>query len=183
MKKIFYILHESLPAPACRTGRGRQGFTIFFAMLVGSLSLAIGLAIYDLTIRELDLSATATQSQYAIYAADAGVECALYWDSKCSLANCRSGSVFATSTDFIAPGSGVMCNGQDISTAWSVNRAGGVYATTTFSFNFLPQANCATVEVVKSYAIPTLTTIISHGFNTCTSGAPLRLERTFRVGY
>ena len=59
-----------------------KGFTIFFAMLVGALALSIGLAIYDLTVRELDLSATATQSQYAIYAADSGAECALYWDNK-----------------------------------------------------------------------------------------------------
>ncbi len=51
-------------------------------MLVASLSLAIGLAIYDLTVRELDLSSLATQSQYAVFASDTGAECGLYWDAK-----------------------------------------------------------------------------------------------------
>ena len=68
-------------------------------MLVGSLALAVGLAIYDLTIRELDLSAVATQSQYAVYAADTGAECALYWDTKCPLGSCVVNSTFATSSN------------------------------------------------------------------------------------
>src|SRR3989339_699999 len=59
-----------------------RGFTIFFATLVASLALAIGLGIYDVVVRQLSLSTTVSQSQYAIYAADSGAECALYWDSK-----------------------------------------------------------------------------------------------------
>ncbi|HVY72678.1 MAG TPA: hypothetical protein VG984_01315 [Candidatus Paceibacterota bacterium] len=59
-----------------------KGFTIFFATLVASLALAIGLAIYDITVRQLSLSTTVVQSHYAIFAADSGVECALYWDAK-----------------------------------------------------------------------------------------------------
>ena len=72
-------------------------------MLAGGLALSIGIAIYDLTIRELDLSATATQSQYAIYAADTGVECALYWD----IQNPTGSSAFKLST-----GSQISCNNQ-----------------------------------------------------------------------
>src|SRR3990167_2937388 len=95
----------------------KKGFTIFFAMLVGSLALAVGVAIYDLTARELDLSQTATQSQYAIYAADTGAECALYWDFKCTtLGPCASAanSAFSTSSQSVTPLSGVVCNGQDV---------------------------------------------------------------------
>ena len=55
----------------------KRGYTVFFAALVASLALAVGLAVYDLTVREVDLSLTATQSQYAVYAADGGAECAL----------------------------------------------------------------------------------------------------------
>ncbi|MBP9711044.1 MAG: hypothetical protein KBD50_02165 [Candidatus Pacebacteria bacterium] len=62
----------------------KRGFTVFFAVLVGSLALAIGLSIYELLIRELELAQVATQSQFSIYAADAGAECALYWDNKCT---------------------------------------------------------------------------------------------------
>src|SRR3989344_158753 len=82
-----------------------RGFTIFFAVLVGSLALAIGLSIYELLIRELALSQIATQSQYAIYAADAGAECALYWDGRYNGTN----SAFATSTDTANIASGITC--------------------------------------------------------------------------
>ena len=81
----------------------KNGFTVFFAVLVSSLALAVGLAIYDLLQRELALSQVATQSQYAIYAADTGAECALYWDQKYldgsgNKLNGGAGSVFSTST-------------------------------------------------------------------------------------
>lgn len=160
-----------------------RGFTIFFAMLVGSLSLAIGLAIYDLTIRELDLSSTATQSQYAIYAADTGAECALYWDFKCSLGECQAGSAFATSSASDIPASGVECNGIDIAGApWSVDGT-PTSAETTFSISFAPaQPYCATVTVAKS-GDPVKTVITSRGYNTCASGSATRLERVLKVTY
>lgn len=92
-------------------------------MLAASLALAIGLAIYDLTAREIDLSSSATQSQYAIYAADTGAECALYWDAKYTSSgnnnNGGSNSAFSTSSaDTLAPATGasISCNGQDVST-------------------------------------------------------------------
>ena len=108
-----------------------RGFTIFFAVLVASLSLAIGLAIYELLVRELDLSQTARESQYAIYAADTGAECALYWDNKAPLLNGAT-SVFATSSDAgnsNPPANGVLCNGQDIAAA-------AVAASTTIKARF-----------------------------------------------
>jgi hypothetical protein len=156
----------------------KNGFTIFFAMLVGSLALAVGAAIYDLTVRELDLSQSATQSQYAIYAADTGAECGLYWDNKASSLN-GSPSVFGTSTtagNAAPPTSGVNCNGQDVAalgtppvngytsppqntdptvnnrwTAWDTSLKGATYATTTFYVDIPapPQSYCAKVSVGK----------------------------------
>lgn len=103
------------------TTRHPRGFTIFFAVLVGSLALAIGLSIYELLVRELELSQVATQSQFAIYAADTGAECALYWDTLCtgpgcicidrSGGSCVRGTAFATSTEALNtnPTAGVTC--------------------------------------------------------------------------
>ncbi len=166
-----------------------RGFTIFFAMLVGGLALSIGIAIYDLTVRELDLSGTATQSQYAIYAADTGAECALYWDLKCTLADCTSrgaaNSAFATSSQSVIPPSGVTCNGVDIRAApWTVDSI-LTAATTTFTVTFLPQAYCASVTVAKTN-IPTKTVITSKGYNTAcppTVAGSTRLERVLQVSY
>lgn len=98
-----------------------RGFTVFFAVLVGSLALSIGLSVYEILVRELELSQVATQSQFAIYAADAGAECALYWDTLCTQAGClcadgnvgacTRGSAFATSSEVSSrnPVSGITC--------------------------------------------------------------------------
>lgn len=167
-----------------------KGFTLFFAMLVGSLALAVGLAIFDLTLRELQLSSVATQSQYAIYAADTGAECALYWDAQCPLGSCVAGSAFATSSNtnggtFPPPaGSGVLCNAQDITSVWTTATPVAptpTAATTTFTITLSPQIYCAIVTVAKS-GNPSQTTIISHGYNTCAPG-PLQLERVLQVNY
>lgn len=181
----------------------KNGFTIFFAMLVGSLALAVGFAIYDLTVREIDLSAAATQSQYAIYAADTGVECALYWDAKAPALN-GSPSIFATSTGTgnASPSSaGTTCNNQNIITAgtqpspivappagWTgwVVAGNGTSATTTFTVSFLQtgQPYCAKVEVGKVLQSNVLyTTVVSRGYNNCNTTGPARLERSLRVSY
>ncbi len=162
---------------------------MFFALLVASLSLAIGLAIYDITIRELQLSEAATQSQYAVYAADTGAECALYWDNK-YVGNFGSNSAFSTSTaDTAIPTSGIVCAGQDIAataraatpSTWPLT-SDATSATTTFSIaGATAAAPCAVVYVYKS-GNPTNTKVVSHGYNTCTAG-PLQLERVFQVTY
>lgn len=161
-----------------------RGFTIFFAVLVTSLALAIGLSIYDITVRELDLSATVNQSQYAIYAADSGAECALYWDTHCAASGCSAGSAFPTSTDSTLPaqGSGLLCNGQDIVAApWTVQQTASA-ATTTITVTFSPQTYCAIVTIAKS-GTPSHTAITSHGYNTCAQGGVTRVERALQVNY
>lgn len=189
----------SMKTPSAKRQASNRGFTIFFALLVGGLALAVGIAIYDLAVRELDLSSTATQSQYAIYAADTGAECALYWDFKCLLGACPAGSAFATSSEAIRPVSQIVCNGQDVAAAgtppspfappptgwsvWSVAAPnGGTAATTTFTMSFYPQPYCATVTVAK-YGSPTKTTVTSRGYNTCTTGGVARLERALQISY
>lgn len=190
-----------------------KGFTIFFAMLVGSLALAVGLAIYDLTVREIDLSAAASQSQYAIYAADTGVECALYWDSKYAPPVGGSPSTFGTSSASTW-GTGGNCNGTNIAVSgppaidlsryaaandplsncldsahWCMAKAAAA-ATTTFSVNIpnndaiRPQTYCAVVQVGKATIAGVLHTIvISRGYNNCNLSGAARLERTLRVTY
>ncbi len=166
-----------------------RGFTIFFAVLVTSLALAIGLSIYDLTVRELQLSGVANQSQYAIYAADTGAECALYWDTHCNASSCVAGSAFATSTFAGATANSALnCIGADITntsapTSWSITQNVGTQsATTTFTVSFSPQPYCATVTVAK-VGNPAQTTIVSHGYNTCAAGGVTRLERALQVSY
>ena len=177
---------------------GRRGFTIFFAALISALALAVGIAIFDLTIRELNLSQTATQSQYAIYAADAGAECVLYWDYKCPLSGgpaycARSqGSAFATSSagTGVPQDSTLNCNQTDITSAASLWSTAGPpvpnanAATTTFTLSFAAQGKpyCAKLTVEK-WGNPSQTRITSRGYNTCTAGSPLIVERSLQLSY
>jgi hypothetical protein len=57
-----------------------RGFALLFAVLITSIMLAVGLAIFNITVKEIILSGEARESSAAFYAADSGVECALYWD-------------------------------------------------------------------------------------------------------
>ena len=176
--------------------KNSKGFTIFFATLVASLALAIGLAIYDITVRQLDLSTTVIQSEYAIYAADSGAECALYWDAKYN----TSGSAFATSSASVPPMSGIVCGSYDVAaagtppspfqseptgwSAWTV-ASNASAATTTFTLTFPSYTYCATVQVAKvvNGNGSVSTTIFSHGYNICSTGAQNQLERELRVSY
>jgi hypothetical protein len=174
----------------------KTGFTIFFATLVAGLALAIGLAIYDVVTRQLSLATTVSQSQYAIYAADSGAECALYWDSKYN----GSGSVFPTSTASVPATSGIVCGSYDVAangtppasfgpqptgwTTWTVDAIANA-ATTTFTLTFPSYAYCAKVEVGKvlNSSGTISTNIFSHGYNTCVPNTPGQLEREFKVNY
>ena len=172
--------------------KSTKGFTIFFAALVGSLALAVGIAIYDLLVREIALSQIASQSQYAVYAADTGAECALYWDFHYTDSD---QSAFATSSDYVSGGTGaggnVLCNGQNIfagalpiSIAAAVSDVTSNSAKTTFyvSMGTDPTDPYAMVEVSKN-GNPSQTTIISHGYNRYDAKGVVKVERTWRVSY
>lgn len=70
-----------LPPPA----RYSRGFALFVAIVFMSVMLSFGLALGSLGYKQLVLASGATQSQYAFYAADAGLECALYADQQLNL--------------------------------------------------------------------------------------------------
>ena len=168
-----------------------RGFTILFASLVSSLLLAVGLVIFDITYKQSVFSQVVRDSNFAIYAADTGLECALYWDLRYTgPANFGSGSVFATSSISTPPQSGVICNAQDIAAAgvaantWPQSTS-ATAATTTFTISFAPQPFCAVVAVGKSAGIggAVNTTVLAAGFNTCASGALNRIERALQANY
>lgn len=58
----------------------QKGFTLLFAVITSSLMLAVGLAIANIAFKGITLSSGANASQRAFYAANTGLECALFWD-------------------------------------------------------------------------------------------------------
>ena len=57
-----------------------KGFTLLFAILVSILVLAVGSSMITIALKQVILSGTGRESQYAFYAANTGAECAIYWD-------------------------------------------------------------------------------------------------------
>jgi len=156
-----------------RKYKNNRGFTLLFATLLSSLLLAIATGIFNIVFKELLLTSSVKESQFAFYSADGATECALFWDLR--------GRVFATSSASASTPAGTTCNGQDItiSNQWNVV-ADSNSAVTTFDLTFPPDAYCATVKVSKN---GNDTTIESRGYNTCDTSNPRRVERGLKVEY
>lgn len=150
-----------------------RGFTLLIAVVLTSVLLSVGLALLDISLKQVTLSSTARQSQYAFYAADSAMECALYWDQQMN--------VFVY--DF--PGSqgntalNVKCGGLDVSN-YSVSQSGGI-RTTKYSVPCAGGGLNAWVEVHKNQS--GVTNIYTNGYNVCSETDPRRIERGLKVFY
>ena len=58
----------------------QQAFVILYAVLLVSIVLIISLSLFNIVYRQLILSATIRDSQYAFFAADSALDCVKYWD-------------------------------------------------------------------------------------------------------
>ncbi|MCW9054434.1 MAG: pilus assembly PilX N-terminal domain-containing protein [Candidatus Pacebacteria bacterium] len=151
---------------SCRdTTRDQDGFTLLLAVLIAGILLAIGLAIFNITIKGLLLSSSGRDSQFAFYAADTGAECALYWDQK--------QDSFATSST-----ASISCNRA------SIVDVGGLGYDVPSIFQFEVDGFCTIVSVTKKETHPR-TKIESKGYNTSCGNTenPRRIERAIRVTY
>ena len=70
----------------------KRGFALLISIIFMSVMLSFGLALGALGYKQEVLASSAIESQYAFYAADAGLECALYADQQQNLFDYRSHS-------------------------------------------------------------------------------------------
>ena len=151
--------------------RDQRGFTLLVSIVVMGTILLVATGIVNLAVRQALISASGRESQLAFYAADSGIECALYWDVQ----NPSGISAFATSTS-----SSITCNGI----LATVGGGGNSNPTSIFSFTLTPDPYCVTAAVTKVYFGSVLrTTIESKGYNTCDLSNPRRVERAVRTTY
>jgi Tfp pilus assembly protein PilX len=144
----------------------QKGFVILFTILISVIILMIGLGIFSIATRETVLSGTAREAQFAFYAADAGVECALYAE---------------TLDVFNSSGNG----GQFPCGAISVTAVG----PNTFTFDVLIDTvnkTCAHVTVIDG---GNSRRVVSQGYNICDALGkpaktnPLLVERDLDTTY
>lgn len=137
-----------------------SGFTLLLALIVANTVLVIGLGVYSIIVREIELSGLGRESQMAFYAADSGTECVLYWDIK-------KGPISTTTPKTIE------CLGQSVSVGGSL--------ISSFKLNFNNGA-CARITVDKTNS--SVTTVDSLGYNfDCDSSLPRKVERGIRIAY
>lgn len=180
----------------------QKGFTLLFALLVSTLVISIGATIISISLRQTILSGTSRESNYAFYAANTALECAIYWD-KTGVAG-DSGFVFPVPNieNAIAEKSDIFCAGINITSGedddddlvtepWSQNNSTG---ETTFYIEvkdlfeitqngqtvFSNDPYCAQATVTKSNPDSNgvvTTRIEARGYNTCDVNNPRRVER------
>lgn len=60
--------------------KNEKGFVALFTVLIVSVILAMAIGIASISLKEIVLSSSASEGSKAFYAADSGIECALYYD-------------------------------------------------------------------------------------------------------
>jgi len=177
-----------------------RGVTLFIAIVIMSILLFISFAAVNIALKSTLFASSGRDSQYAFYAADAGIECAIYWDSKPI-----TGSAFATSTSGGA-GSPISCAGSSLFNGLAISGTttttliggidntliGGTNVNPTSAFGFVMNKGlvenqvpyCAIVTVTKYYVGTRLWTYInSRGYNTCDTSNLRRVERGVEARY
>jgi len=161
-------------------GTRRRGFTLLLAALIASIALALGTSIFEIAQKQVQLSSTGRDSQFAFYVADTAAECALYWDSRYNF--------FSTST----PTTAATCDNQTLSVT---GRASSYVPTSTMIFQLAlftdttPGGYCADVAVQKGVDGSTgavRTIIDANGYNVpCAQIATSRtaLQRSVELQY
>lgn len=146
----------------------QKGFTLLLAVLISGIVLSIGLAIFNLTFKELRLSSAGRESQFAFYAADSGIECGLYHDQR--------NNAFSTTS----PASSITCNNSSLTVTSSVPIPGTYVRTFTLILDEATNRYCSNVSVTKTDGD---TTIESRGTNTCNITDNRRVERAIKVTF
>jgi len=157
----------------CQLRQHRQGFTLLIAILVIGIVLAIGLSILNITLKEFILSGIARESAIALGAADAGMECALYWDRS------SDGNKFDPAPNSALP---ITCMGTSSTWQGAPATVGGVMSGASQNIEFswgTPQV-CAKVTVVK-YFTASAPAIDMGGGSTCPIG--VECTRVVSLGY
>jgi Tfp pilus assembly protein PilX len=125
--------------------QNNRGFALLIAVIFMSVMLAFGLALASLSYKQQVLASSAIQSQYAFYAADAGLECALYADQKQQLFQYS-----ATTT----PAPKIRCDGADAS-YHPAAPSNGIYSRDASQWTIVERLSldsnkrCADITIVK----------------------------------
>ncbi|MDQ3244759.1 MAG: hypothetical protein M3P22_00195 [bacterium] len=156
-----------------------KGFALLFVIVISSIILSVALGLADVSYKEILFSTSNRVSNDAFYAADTGVECALYWD-------------LGSSTSFFGVDpqvSGVTTRCTNIIIDIFTTIPGMPNSWIFYLYGLGSSGNaCVKVEVTKNISPTNQTKIVASGYNigdapTCTSTNTNRVERQLEVTY
>ncbi len=155
------------------------GFVVFFTVLIATIILAITIGITNISLKELNFTATGKESHFALFSADSASECALYNDRNID---------FLSTLPLTAT---MKCGGQDISADQLKLTVGYRYV-----FNKPTALNldrgCAIITIDKDVQVGATVTdlgtkIEAKGYNVLckdlTTSNPHRVERVLEYSY
>jgi len=168
----------------------QRGFTILVAVVTAGILLIIAMSIGGIALKEQVLSTANKESQIAFYAADTGMECALYWDQKKGIFApvVVGNSVFSpaegTKVDINCNGEAIETDEVSVSSRTSPSKYSYFFKVPNLSLGESGSTKtCAVVKITKTTgdsslgdANKTYTDIYSYGYNTCDASIN-RLER------
>ena|SRR3989344_1088201 len=163
------------------------GFVLLYAVLVASVISITGVLLSDIIFKQLVLSSIGKESQFAYYAATAGDECALYWNTQLAFGRLKgpcpdngAGKQCEYIDTTISP---IQCNGQDIIVTPQTDLDNNGVFPKRFEFKILNLQNssCAIVTVTKDRTQKKSTLFQSQGYNrggvNCNDPSPRRIEK------
>ena len=174
----------------------QRGYTLLFAVLTAALFLGVAVFILSVSTKQYELSASARNSIYSFYAADAGVECATAAYSGLNGGSISSstgatvtcGLTSGGASQTVTVGSFVLASPGYPS--FLVTTGGKQVYQTPSNLNFsIGNGTCAVVTMYDGYDASNYHYMIfdSRGYNHCTSGnapdtaSPTTVERALRL--
>lgn len=149
----------------------KNGFVVLYAVLVTTVIVAVGLIMSNIMVKQIILSTTGRDSQKAFYAANAGLECVIFWDREYEAFGYFISGIYEN--DIYSP---IECNGQPIDIENGA-RSDGYKDDITIQF---PDTNSmAIVSIDKNTSNPN-SIIISKGYNSTDLSSPRLVQRIIR---
>lgn len=172
----------------------KNGFVILFAVLLVSIVLSISLSLFNITFKQLILSSTARESQYAFYASESARNCAKFWNEPGLVDNAATEfdnafGYFNNVPDangiptyvFVFPNSDeIECHGMTINVEDDPDSSSSrIVRRFTEVFNLGDRSSCAVVTVEKDTDPFGSYVIRSRGYNLGdASNCPIESDRT-----
>jgi Tfp pilus assembly protein PilX len=160
------------------TGSNR-GFTLLIAVILASVAIAVGVALSSIAYKSVRLSNVAQGSQYAFYAADSALECALYADQQLTAFD------YASHSGTPAPTPQIQCVGPAGTQPIDLPIVSPPINATTVQFKSIwfhvSGARCARLTVSKTSTGTTY--IYAEGITNCDTTDPRDIERGIYAHY